>query len=59
MPEDGPVDRDYFPPELVRLTVTAIAVLDTHVRSDRCCAACGQVWPCQPACLADHNLAGL
>jgi len=55
----APTPIDHFPPELVHLTATAIEVLDKHLNQDGKCRACGNPWPCQPAQLADHNLAGL
>jgi hypothetical protein len=55
----APTRPDHFPPELVHLTATAIDVLDKHVNLDGRCVACGDRWPCEPARLAEGNLAGL
>jgi len=52
-----PITTDHFPPELVRLSATAIEVLDKHVGADGRCLACGTPWPCEQAQLAEHNLA--
>jgi hypothetical protein len=51
------ITTDYFPPELVRLSATAIEVLDKHVGKDGRCIACGTPWACEQAQLAEHNLA--
>jgi len=56
---DVRITTDYFPPELRRLSATAIDVLDKHVGEHGRCVACGMPWPCEPAQLADHNLAAL
>jgi hypothetical protein len=53
------VPTDYFSPELRQLSATAIDVLDKHVGDQGRCTACGAPWPCEPAQLAEHNLAGL
>ena len=50
---------DLFPPELVQLSATATKVLDTHVSGQGCCVVCGTSWPCEPAQLAERNLAAL
>jgi hypothetical protein len=50
------ITTDHFPPELVRLSATAIDVLDKHVGDNGRCTACGTPWPCERAQLAEHNL---
>jgi hypothetical protein len=50
---------DHFPPELIHLIATAIDVLDKHANLDGQCRACGVRWPCEPAQLAEQNLAWL
>lgn len=50
---------DHLSPELVRLSATAIDVLDTHISDEGCCVVCRSVWPCERVQLADHNLAAL
>ncbi len=54
-----PATADLFPPELIHLTATAIEILDKHLNQGGRCTACPGPWPCQPAQLAEHNLAGL
>ena len=59
MPE-ATITADYFPSELRQLTATAIEVLDTHVADERgWCVHCGTQAPCEPAQLAERDLAGL
>jgi hypothetical protein len=53
------ITTNHFPPELVRLSATAIEVLDKHVGADGRCIACGTPWPCEQAQLAEHNLAAI
>ncbi len=56
---DATIITDYFPSELRQLSATAVEVLDAHVGEHGRCAACGMPWPCEPAQLAEHNLAAL
>jgi hypothetical protein len=42
--------------ELDALRVLAARVIDEHVGSDGTRRACGRVFPCPRACLAEHNL---
>jgi hypothetical protein len=51
------LSTDYYPPELRRLCLTALTVLQTHSELDGLCAICKAAWPCDLARLAEHNLA--
>lgn len=48
---------DYFPPELQQLCSTAVRVLHEHASVGGLCVVCGLSWPCEPARLAENNLA--
>ena len=51
-------DSDPFPAEFVRLLRAAASVMDEHVHDHHGrCASCGSAWPCEPAVVAEHNLA--
>jgi hypothetical protein len=42
--------------ELVALRALAARVIDEHIGDHGTCRACGGVFPCPSACLAEHNL---
>jgi hypothetical protein len=54
-----PKPGDFFPPEFMHLLGTARRVIDRHVNDHGICAACGSIWPCQRAQLADFALAAV
>jgi hypothetical protein len=54
-----PTLGDFFPPEFMHLLGTARCVIDRHVNDHGTCAACGLIWPCQRAQLAEFALAAL
>jgi hypothetical protein len=39
------------------LVALASRVINEHTNDHTRCAACGAVWPCERAVLAEHNLA--
>jgi rRNA maturation endonuclease Nob1 len=43
--------------ELDALRARAAHVIDEHTNHHGSCHACGRRFPCQEACLAEHNLA--
>ena len=50
-------DEDMARFELDALRALAARVIDEHTDDHGHCRACSGVFPCQQACLADHNLA--
>jgi hypothetical protein len=53
-----PPDIDPFLADFVRLIRAAASVMDEHVTDQHGrCASCGSAWPCEPAIVAEHNLA--
>lgn len=41
---------------LDRMRQTAVSELTRHVAEGKLCVSCGEVWPCDRACLADLAL---
>jgi hypothetical protein len=54
-----PKPGEFFSPEFIHLLGTARRVIDQHVNDRGNCAACGSIWPCQRAQLAEFALAAL
>jgi hypothetical protein len=55
MMQERTVDQCRTPMQL--LIALATRVINEHINEHAHCAACGAVWPCERAVLAEHNLA--
>jgi hypothetical protein len=51
-----PLNDDVVHLELDALRAIAARVIDEHVNDHGTCRACGGMFPCLEACLAEHNL---
>jgi hypothetical protein len=54
--ESSPLPADAWPALLDHYRRTAVTVLASHLQAGATCSACGEKWPCHPACAAELAL---